>query len=432
MEQGNRLTLNQLFEAGAKDLVERCIKRGECLNACTIFPLTKFADQGPIAMIEKVTELLSGGELTEEACDMIWSCGGGCDDCCKVCPRELMPNAALFAFGRARLFAAGKEPPAETYTRLAGHRCRMANVVPTLQLRASEERWIKKIPAQPEPADLVFFPSCSGMILPHIVLELEDLFDKMGLKVASLAGGNLCGGASGVVRGDVETAERLNKEWVSAIMALQPQKAIFYCGGCEVSATGTALFPALPVHSQWVLDFLLENVDRIPFTRKVNKVVTIHDSCDVARSGYWEVGRALLRAIPGITLVEMEHGREKQLCCGGAGGITRPEITMSKRQAIMQDVGRTGADIMATTCSGCQRFLEPLDQQYPFEVRNVISLIAEAAGVQREDRFRKYNKCRNTEEVLVDAREYIEASDYSAEEMRQILPGQLKILPGQG
>src|SRR5574337_1936768 len=162
MEQRNRLTLSRMFEAGAKDFVDRCIKCGECLEACTIFPLTKFADQGSIAMIEKVVDLLSGGEITEEACDMIWSCGGGCDACCKVCPPGLALNAALFAFGRARLLAAGKEPPPETHKRLAGHRCSMANVVPALQVKSSEERWIKKIPAQPAPADLVFFPSCSG------------------------------------------------------------------------------------------------------------------------------------------------------------------------------------------------------------------------------------------------------------------------------
>ncbi|MBP1686265.1 MAG: hypothetical protein H6Q33_2408 [Deltaproteobacteria bacterium] len=34
--------------------------------------------------------------------------------------------------------------------------------------------------------------------------------------------------------------------------------------------------------------------------------------------------------------------------------------------------------------------------------------------------------------ALVEAREYIEAGDYSVEEMRKILPGQLKILQGQG
>jgi Fe-S oxidoreductase len=429
VEQTQHGRLAQLFDAGAKDFVDRCINCGECLNACAIFPKTKFADQGPIAVIEKVTQLLGGGEITEEACDMVWSCTAACDACFKACPPQLALSAALFAFARARLFAAGKEPPSATLARLAGGRCSMANVFPALQIKPSEERWITKLPEHPEPADVVFFPSCSGMVLPHVLLELEDIFTKMGVKFASLRGGNLCCGDSGLIRGDLEVAERLNQEWASIIMAFQPKKAVFYCTGCEATANG-ALFPALPVQSQWVFDFLVENLDRIPFTQKVDKVVAVYDSCDVSRSSKWELTRTVLRAIPGITLVEMEHCREKQLCCGGVAGVTRPEMTVSMRQAIMQDVQGTGAEIMATTCSGCQRFLEPLDQQYPFEVRSVISLIAEAVGVQREDRFRKYTQCQSVEEVLVEAREYIEASGYSVEEMRQILPVHLNSLLG--
>src|SRR5574340_396544 len=134
MEQHNPGKLSRIFEAGAKDFVDRCINCGECLNACAIFPKTWFAEQGPIAVIEKITQLLGGGEITEEACDMIWSCTAACDACFKACPPQLALSAALFAFARARLFAAGKEPPPETLPRLAGHRCSMAHVFPALQV----------------------------------------------------------------------------------------------------------------------------------------------------------------------------------------------------------------------------------------------------------------------------------------------------------
>ncbi len=45
--------------------------------------------------------------------------------------------------------------------------------------------------------------------------------------------------------------------------------------------------------------------------------VTFHDSCHMGRAGgIYEPPRELLRAIPGIELVEMEHNREEAHCCG--------------------------------------------------------------------------------------------------------------------
>ena len=45
--------------------------------------------------------------------------------------------------------------------------------------------------------------------------------------------------------------------------------------------------------------------------------VTWHDSCHIGRaSGIYEPPREIIRAIPGVTLVEMEHNREGGHCCG--------------------------------------------------------------------------------------------------------------------
>ena len=62
-------------------------------------------------------------------------------------------------------------------------------------------------------------------------------------------------------------------------------------------------------------EFLGDNLEAIPFNQSVNKVVAVHDSCSVARLWTFELTRTLLRAVPGITLVEMEQNRENSLCC---------------------------------------------------------------------------------------------------------------------
>ena len=61
-------------------------------------------------------------------------------------------------------------------------------------------------------------------------------------------------------------------------------------------------------------------------------------------------------------------------------------------------------------------------RDYPFEVRSYISLLAEAVGVRQEDKFKKYVSSANLSEVLTDARDCIEASGFTTEEMERVLP----------
>lgn len=199
MEQMNNTGLGQLLEVGAKDFVDRCTNCGDCLRACPMFPLMKFADSGPEAVMEKITQLLKKGEVSEEACEMIWSCNGQCSKCIKSCPQGLMLSSALITFARVKLFSAGKKPPHEMHVRMAGHRCSLANVLPALQIKPSEEHWIKKAPAKPEPVDVVFFPSCSGMVLPNVLLDIDGILERMGVNFVSLRGGNLCCGTSALI-----------------------------------------------------------------------------------------------------------------------------------------------------------------------------------------------------------------------------------------
>lgn len=108
----------------------------------------------------------------------------------------------------------------------------------------------------------------------------------------------------------------------------------------------------------------------------VRRRVTIHDPCDLVRGqGISSEIRQLLKAVPGIEIVEMDH---PDRCCGGGGtySISHPETAREIGRIKAHEILDTGASVVVTACPGCilqlQRVLaaegRPLPVLHPAEV----------------------------------------------------------------
>ena len=101
-----------------------------------------------------------------------------------------------------------------------------------------------------------------------------------------------------------------------------------------------------------------------------DKVVTFHDSCNVARAsrmggipgGQFTIPREIIRAVAN-NFVEMdpETTHEKTFCCGGGGGLLSDEIielrvkgAAPRMGALKQVVDEHGVNFMATICAICK------------------------------------------------------------------------------
>jgi Fe-S oxidoreductase len=100
-----------------------------------------------------------------------------------------------------------------------------------------------------------------------------------------------------------------------------------------------------PLHYTQYLAALIDE-GKLKFEKPFEATLTFHDPCYLGRAnGVYDEPRAVLSAIPGVNLVEMEHARADALCCGGGGGRMWIDTKAGERFADLRvpDVIGTGA-----------------------------------------------------------------------------------------
>ena len=97
--------------------------------------------------------------------------------------------------------------------------------------------------------------------------------------------------------------------------------------------------------------------DKLPLTQSVNMKVVFHDPCYLGKQhGVFDDPREVIRAIPGVELLEFDRSRERSLCCEGGGGRMWLEgMGEGERNAQIRvrDAHALGADALITACPFC-------------------------------------------------------------------------------
>ncbi len=105
-----------------------------------------------------------------------------------------------------------------------------------------------------------------------------------------------------------------------------------------------------------VTEFVAARLDAGELASKLGPLdvdVTLQDSCHLAHAqGIREAPRAILEAIPGLRLAEMQT---PDRCCGSAGiySAVQPAMSADVLDAKMADIEQTGAGVICTANLGC-------------------------------------------------------------------------------
>ncbi len=202
-----------------------------------------------------------------------------------------------------------------------------------------------------------------------------------------------CCGALQNHSGDRETAKALARRNVDAFERLAVDYVVTNAAGCgSMLKEYGELLKDDPVYAARAAAFaakvrdvceLLAALPLRPPQRELRYRVTYQDACHLGHGQrIREAPRRLLRAIPGLELVEL---READWCCGSAGiyNLTQPRLSEQILAWKIDSVAATGADTLVVANPGChlQIAYGLRERGLAMRVAHPVDLLAAAYGL---------------------------------------------------
>jgi Fe-S oxidoreductase len=337
-------------------------------------------------------------EISDEMIDVAFECTlcGQCDVSCKVCRYDMHILSAAREF-RHYLNEKGHVP--EAYPGIIGRLRNSRNMAGAPQAKRagwSEGLGVKTLGVDGVyTAEVLFHAGCQYSFDPNLrtaVQAAAKLLTKGGVDFAIDGDEGCCGGKAydmGYRDDFASIAEANLKKWTQAGV----KTVVTPCATCFW--TFKRLYPKVGpevevLHTVQVVDHLLKD-GKLQLTTPVPITVTYHDPCHLGRQGedyvawdgkevkiygqavvydpprpryngafgVYEPPRDVLKAIPGLELVEMERTKEAAWCCGGGGAVPQayPEFGAFTAGKRLDEAKSTGAEAVATACPDCVRML---------------------------------------------------------------------------
>ncbi|HUA32178.1 MAG TPA: heterodisulfide reductase-related iron-sulfur binding cluster [Candidatus Binataceae bacterium] len=379
------------------ELLFDCVHCGLCAEACPTYVATRREMDSPRGRIYLMKALAEGRvELDADAARHLDLCLG-CRGCETACPSgvhygRLIEGARAFVeknhqrgfFERMKRQSVGSifPYPARLRALLAPLRvleaARLRGALQAL-MPSSIREWMELLPRlgsgdrplMPRPSTapktdaptVVLHRGCVAQVLANSEnINSERLLAAAGYRVLAMPVTECCGALDLHSGNDVRALEFVRAN-VHALQNLAPDAIISAASGCsaaiaeygEILKDDPELGDAARAIASKVTDLSTLLLARnFKSEREFNHTVTYHDACHLAHGmGVRQSPRDLIKAIPGVTLIEME---QSDLCCGSAGtyNLTEPAMARELAQRKAANIEATGAEFVVLANPGCE------------------------------------------------------------------------------
>ncbi|MBI4319925.1 MAG: (Fe-S)-binding protein [Chloroflexi bacterium] len=383
----------------------RCIRCGACLPVCPTYAESWLESESPRGRVALVKGLIEGTvPMTPNLERLLYICLD-CRACQTVCPTGVRPGE-LVVSGRVDIEQNRKSQPllrkllrsavfdwalddhrnletamvpARLYQLLGVQRMvrtlGLLKIVPRLDIL---ERFLPPLPPRPLRQTLAeitpprgeqkyrvgFFLGCvMSTVFAEASRATVDILARNGCEVFVPKSIRCCG-APFFTEGERARPKRLARDNIDLFLRQDLDVIVTDCAACgaelkqyqELFAGDPDYGSKAAAFSAKVLDiteFLAHILPDTPPLGSLEKKVTYHEPCHLAHAqSVTAAPRKVLKAIPGLTLVEM---KQSNWCCGSAGSYTfsHTDYSMGFLEDKMANAAATGADIIVSGNPGC-------------------------------------------------------------------------------
>ena len=411
-----------------EDMLDACTRCGKCVEACPSVAPAGLEDVRSEDIISGVLDIVRHGDGPEASRKWASSCMLS-GECIKACDEGVNPR---FLLAMARLAVAKAENKLPDRRRLGVEKYRDLSrdvaMLSHLQLDSEMlERLGQKsasVATPVEAPDFVFYTGCNVLKTPHIALLALDIMDALGVTYQVMGGPSHCCGVMQLRAGDIEMSGRMGSNSIEKLSHSKSGQVISWCPSCYVQFTETTLPTierqggARPFEMTPFLRFLGERIAQLTphLQRRVPMRVALHRHPGVA--GVMEAAAEILRAIPGVELVDLEQPAVGlQSVNLGVLPAFKRELQLNELQAARD----AGIDALVAVYHSDHRELCAHERDWPFRIINFLEVVGESMGLHRDDRYKELKIMQDADQIVAECSDLITQHALDPAKAREIV-----------
>jgi Fe-S oxidoreductase len=349
-----------------------CSQCGFCVSDCDQFYGQGWESQSPRGKFYFLKEFMAGREKYDKEavnttliCTTCERCNVNCSEGLPIEPSWMKLRGELIHNGNGVKMKEQDRMTFPPFYVMAASARKEGNIWGAYKKSRSD--WVTDDikPKLKDQAEIAYFAGCTASYVENDIAQASTkLLDAAGYEFTYMGDEEQCCGIPMLVAGRWDVWEEILRHNVAEMKKRGAKTVVTSCPACWL--VWNKIYPEwcekldidYPFESKHYSEMLSDAIQSgdLEFTHEVPMKVTWHDSCHIGRAGgVYEPPRDVIKAIPGVEFVEMEHNRRDAMCCGSVLTlIGDPPAAHEIGDKRLQEAVDVEADAMLALCPCCE------------------------------------------------------------------------------